>query len=205
MQPEYLPFSHNGNAADDRATAALLVGGGGAGISAFVLRCRHKEGDATEPVFVTWLLNVGRFCLTVRYGRFSLKGGEWYIDGGSGPRVTPSPLEQARDEALLTREILQERLNRPLTVAPALVFFDMDPDRRIERLAWRDHVPLLWDLECYTKRLADAAAGAGLRQPLERWQALEEASALIGGAAPAGASSSRDDIKSSASEERHRP
>ena len=205
MQPEYLSSSHNGNAANDRATAALLVGGGVDGISAFVLRCRHKEGDATEPVFVTWLLKIGCFCLTVRYGRFSLKRGEWCIDTGSGPRITPSPLEQAQVEALLIREILQERLNRPLSVASALALFDMDPDRRIERLARRSRVPLLWDLEGYTGRLADAAARAGLRQPLERWQALEEASALIGGAAPVGAGPFRDDIKSSGSKERHQP
>ena len=191
MQPEHLSFSHNRHAADDRATG--------------VLRRWRQEDAATEPAFVTWLLSVGRFCMTVRHGRFSLKGGELCIDDGSGPQSTPSPLEQARVEALLTREILQERLNRPWPVAPALALFDMDPGRRIERLAWRDHVPLLWDLECYTKRLADAAARAGLRQPLERWQALEEISVLIEGAAPVGAGPSHHNIQSSASKERHRP
>ncbi len=205
MQPEYLSSSHNGNAANDRATAALLVGGGVDGVSAFVLRHWRPGTDPPEPVFVTWLLKIGCFCLTVRYGRFSLKRGEWCIDTGSGPRITPSPLEQAQVEALLIREILQERLNRPLSVASALALFDMDPDRRIERLARRSRVPLLWDLEGYTGRLADAAARAGLRQPLERWQALEEISALIEGAAPVGAGPFRDDIKSSASKERHQP
>ena len=96
-------------------------------------------------------------------------------------------------------------MNRPLPVAPALALFDMDPDRGIERLARRNRVPLPWDLEGHTGRLADAAAGAGLRQPLEGRQALEEISVLIEGAAPVGAGPSRDDIQSSASKERHQP
>ena len=191
MQSEQLFSSHNVHTAADRATGALLSGGGMDGVSAFVLRHWRPGADPPEPVFVTWLLNVGRFCLTVRYGRFSLKGGKWYADGGSGPRITPSPLEQARMEALLIREILQERLKRPLPVAPALALFDMEPDRGIEGLARRSRVPLLWDLEGYTGRLADAATRAGLRQPLERRAALEEISALIEGAAPVGAGPSR--------------
>ena len=191
MQPEYLSSSHSGKASDDRATGALLTGGGVDGVSAFVLRHWRQEGDATEPLFVTWLLDVGRFCLTVRYGRFSLKGGEWQVDDGSGPRIAPSPLEQARVETLLIREILQERLKRPLPVAPALALFDMEPDRRIEGLARQSRVPLLWDLEGCTGRLAAAATRAGLRQPLERRLALEEISALVEGATPVGAGPSR--------------
>ena len=192
MQPERRSYSHNGHTAVDRATGVLLASGGVSGVSAFVLRHWQPGTDPPEPVFVTWLLDVGRFCLTVRYGRFSLRGGEWYIDGGSGPGITPSPLEQARVEALLMREMLK----RPLPVAPALALFDMDPDRmdpdrRIDGLARRSRVPLLWDLEGYTGRLADAAARAGLRQPLERRAVLAEISALIEGAAPVGAGPSR--------------
>ena len=193
MQREQFPSRHhdNGDAAADRATAALLASGGMDGGSAFVLRHWRPETNPPEPVFVTWLLGVGRFCLTVRYGRFSLKGKEWRVDTGSGPQAMASPLEEAQVEALLATETLRKQLHRPLAVAPALALFDMDPDRRIERLARQRRVPLLWDLEGYTGRLADAAAGAGLRQPLERWQALEEISALMEGAAPVGAVSSR--------------
>ena len=193
MQPEQFP-SHrhdNGDAAADRATGVLLTGGGVDGGSAFVLRHWRPEANPPEPVFVTWLLSVGRFCLTVRYGRFSLKGKEWHVDTGSGPQAVASPLEEAQVEALLVTETLWERLHRPLPVAPALALFDMDPDRGIERLARRSRVPLLWDLEGYTGRLADAAAGAGLRQPLERRQVLEEIPVLIEGVAPVGAGPSR--------------
>ena len=118
------------------------------------------------------------------------------MDDGSVPRIAPSPPEQARVEALLIREILQERLKRPLTVAPVLALVDMDPyrmdpDRRIECLSRRSRVPLLWDLEGCTGRLAAVGAGAGLGQPLERRPVLEEISALIEGAAPVGAGPSR--------------
>ena len=74
---------------------------------------------------------------------------------------------------------------------PAVIFFDMDGDRRIERLARQSGVLLLWDLENYTGRLADAAVKTGLRQPLEQRHALREASALIEGPMPVGAGSSR--------------
>ena len=191
MQPEHLFSSHNGNAADDRATDVLLSRGGLDGVSAYVLRHWRPGADPPEPVFVTWLLDAGRFCLTVRYGRISLKGKEWHVDTGSGPQVVASPLEEAQVEALWVTETLQERLNRALPVAPALALFDMEPDRRIEGLARRSRVPLIWGIEGYTGRLADAAGRAGLGQPLERRAVLEEISALIEGAAPVGAGPAR--------------
>ena len=183
MQPEYLSSHHhdNGHAAQDRATAVLLTRGGIDGVSAFVLRHWRPGADPPEPVFDAWLPHVGRFCLTVQYGRYSLKGGQWQLDTGSGPRITPSPLEQARIEARSIRETLQERLNRPITVAPALALLDTGPDRRIERLARRNRIPLLWGMEGCTGQLAAAAIGGRLRQPLERWQALAEISALMEG------------------------
>ena len=172
MQLEYLHHPHNrhdnGKAGEDRATAVLLTGGFNDGVPAFFLRHWRTGANPPEPVFVTWLLDVGRFCLTVKYGRYSLKGGQWQVDTGSGLRITPSPLEQARVEALSIREILQERLNRPLPVVPALALFDADPDRSIERLARRSRIPLLWDLEgctgttgrCRGRRSTPPAPGA---------------------------------------------
>ena len=180
MQPRDLPFP--GNSAkhgEDRATAAILASGGADGVSAFALRHWPPDGNPTEPVFITWLLGIGRFCLTVKYGRYSLKGADWYLDSGSGPRATPSPLDQARFEALRVTGALQRRLNRRAPVSPALAFFDMRENRRLERLARRSGVPLLWDLEGYTGRLADAPTDVGLRQSLERSQVLEEISSLV--------------------------
>ena len=193
MQPEYLHPQHHdgGNADEDRATAVLLAGGFNDSVPAFLLRHWRPGAAPPEPVFDTWLLDVGRFCLTVRYGRHFLQGGQWRVDTGSGPRITPSPLEQARVEAQSIRETLQERLNRPITVAPALALFDTDPDRSIERLARRSRVPLIWSLEGCTGQLADAAAGYRLRQPLERRLALAEISALMEDADTVGATPSR--------------
>ena len=193
MQQKYPPSQHNdnGNVGEDRATAVLMTGGGNDGVSAFFLRHWRPGAGPPEPVFVTWLLDVGRSCLTVKYGRHSLKGEQLHVDTGSGPRTTSSPLEQAQVEALLIRETLQERLNRPIIVAPVLAFFDTDLDRRIERLAHRSRVPLIWDLEGCIGQLADAVARGQLRQPLERWQALAEVSALMEDAATVGAVPSR--------------
>ena len=166
MQPKSLSSQHHdsGNAGEDRATAVLLTSGGSDGVPAFFQRHWRPGTNPPEPAFDIWLMNIGRFCRTVKYGRHSLQGGQWRVDTGSGPRITPSPLEQARIEALSIGEILQERLNRPIIVAPALAFFDTDPDRRIERLAWRGRIALLWDLEGCTGQLAGAAIGGRLRQ-----------------------------------------
>ncbi len=184
----YLSINHdNENAAEDRTTTVLLTRGGIDGVSAFVLRHWRPGADPPEPVFDSWLLNVGRFCRTVKYGRHSLKGEQWRVDAESGPQTTPSPLEEAQVEAQSIRETLQDRLNRPVAVAPALALFDTDPDRRIERLARRRRIPLLWDLEDCTGQLADAAAGYRLHQPLERRQALAEISALMEGLDTVGA------------------
>ena len=193
MQFEHLSSHHqdDGNAGEDRATAVLLSGGGIDGVSAFVLRHWRPGANPPEPVFDIWLPHGARFCLTVRYGRYSLQSGQWRVDTGSGPRSTPSPLEQARIEAQSVRETLQERLNRPITVAPALALFDTDLDRGIERLARRSRVPLIWDLEGCTGQLAAAAMGGRLRQPLERWQVLAEISALMEGIDTVGAVPSR--------------
>ena len=193
MKLEYLSSRHhdNGNAAEDRATSVLLAGGFNDGLSTFLLRHWRPGANPPEPVFDAWLLHVGRFSLMVKYGLYSLRGGQWRVDTGSGPQIAPSPLAEARVEAQSIREILQERLNRPITVAPALALFDTEPDRRIERLARRSRIPLLWDLEGCTGQLADAVAGYRLRQPLERWQALAEISALMEGIDTVAAVSSR--------------
>ena len=82
-------------------------------------------------------------------------------------------------EALQVSQALQRRLNRSVPVSPALAFFDMERDRRIERLVRRRRVLLLWDLEPYTGKLAEAATDARFRQPLDKPLALEEISALL--------------------------
>ena len=77
---------------EDRATAAILAGGCAAGVPSMALRYWSSHGgqETEMPVFITWLLGAGRFCLTVAYGRYSLRGGDWYVDTGSGLRGTRS-------------------------------------------------------------------------------------------------------------------
>ena len=117
MRSKVIPFSPTSEKnSEDRATAAMLAAGGADDIPAFALRHWRPEGGSTIPVFTTWLLGVGRFCLTVKYGRYSLKGADWRIDTGAGARSTPSPLDQARMEALQVSQALQRRLNRSVPV-----------------------------------------------------------------------------------------
>ena len=180
MQPQYPPSPGNSEMnREDRATAAILTGGGADGVPALVLRHWRPDGSPAEPVFITWLLGVGRFCLTVKYGLYSPRGADWQVDTWSGLRSAPSPLDQAHHEALQVSKALQRKLNRRVPVSPALVLFDMEGDRRIERLARRRRIPLLWNLNRYTRTLADAATGARLGQALEKSQALEEIAVLV--------------------------
>ena len=130
-------------------------------------------------MFITWLPGVGRFCLMVKYGRYSLRGTDWHIDTRAGLRGTRSPLEHVQFEALKVSEALRRRLGRSVPVSPALALIDVKRDRGMERLAGRSRIPLLWDLEGYTGRLAGAAIGPHFRQPLEWSQALAEISALL--------------------------
>lgn len=180
MTSQDLPcLSMNENNGEDRATAAVLAGGGADGVPAFALRQWRTGGNSTAPVFITWLPGVGRFCLTVKYGRHSLRDGDWYIGTRAGLRRTPSPLDQARLEAFRVSETLRRRLGHSVPVAPALVFPDTERDRRMERLASRDRVPLLWDLGRCTARLAEASMDPHFHHPLERAVALAEISALL--------------------------
>lgn len=137
---------------------------------AFALRYWRFYGGPEMPAFITWLLGIGRFCLTVKYGRYSVKGEDWHVNTWRGRRSTPSPQDQARVEALWVSRTLQLRLGRGVPVSPALALPDMERDRRIERLARRSGVSLLWDLERYTAVLAGAETDARFRQRLEgRW------------------------------------
>ena len=108
------------------------------------------------------------------------------------PRSAPSPLDLAQLEAMRVSQILQFRLKRSVPVSPALVLYDMERDRRIERTALQSRVPLLWDLERYTAVLAGSETGARFRQPLEKRTALEEIAALMEDSAHAGAVPARD-------------
>ena len=183
MSSQDFPFlSMSESNCGDRATAAILTAGGADGVPALALRYWRSGipgGSLAAPVFITWLLGVGRFCATVKYGQYSLKGEDWYIDTRAGLRRTRSPLDQAQLEALKVCEALRRQLGRSVPISPALVFPDMERDRGMERLASRSHVPLLWDLEGYTARLAETAIDPHFRQSLEKSLALAEMSALV--------------------------
>ena len=118
MPSSELPHSPIGkDRSEDRATAAILAAGGADGVSAFAVRYWSSHGSQTMPVFITWLLGIGRFCLTVKYGRYSLRGEDCHIDTGQRLRGTQSPLDQAQLEAMRVGQALPPRLNRS---APSL-------------------------------------------------------------------------------------
>lgn len=187
MQHENLPgYSRSTNVSEDPATRVILAKGGADDVPAFVLRHWRTGNGSREPAFVVWLLDIGRFCLTVKYDRYSLNRCDWRFDDGAGRKPASSPLDEAQTEALLVSQTLEGQLNHPVPVAPAVASFNMTNDRRIERLARQCRVPVLWDLANCNRKLARAAVAAGVRQPLTKHQALREVSALIERWTPAG-------------------
>ena len=141
-------------------------------------------------MFITWLPGVGRLCLTVKYGRYSLKGADWYRDTGPGLRAMPYQMDQARMEAMRVSQVLQLRLNWRAPVSVALALPDMERDRRIERIANLSRVPLLWDLERCTTTQAGASVSGHFSQPPERLPDLEKMSDLLEDSAHGGVESS---------------
>ena len=194
MPSQNIPsFAISEKNSEDRATAAILAAGRADGVPALALRYWRSgipAGGPAEPVFVNWLPGVGRFCMIVKYGQYFLKGEDWHIDTRAGLRSTQSPLEQAQLEALKVSEALRRRLGRSVPISPALALIDVKRDRGMERLAGRSRIPLLWDLERYTARLAETAIDPHFRQSLEKSLALAEMSALVESSA-AGAGSFR--------------
>ena len=122
---------------------------------------------------ISRLPGVGRFCLTMKYGRHFLRGEEWHIDTGQGLRNTRPPPEAQRTRV----------------DGPGPPRRGAGPAHRGE--ARRSRVPLLWDLERFTALLAGAETEARSRQPLGRPRALEEISALMNNSAHARVESSR--------------
>ena len=183
MASQNIPaFAISEENSEDRATAAILAAGGVDGVPALTLRYWRSGipgGNSAEPVFITWLLGVGRFCLMVKYGQYSLHDRDWHIDTRAGLRRTQSPLEEAQLEALKVSEALRRRLGRSVPISPALALIDVKRDRGMEHLAGRSRIPLLWDQERYTARLAVAATDPHFRQLLEKSLALAEMSALV--------------------------
>ena len=183
MPPRNLPQSPAGREnSDDPATAAILAGGCADGVPSFAVGCWISHGSPAMPVFIAWLLGIGRSCLAVKYGRYSLRGRDWFVDTGAGLRSTQSPLDQARLEVMRVSHVPQVRLMRSVPVSAALTLPGMVRDRRIRAHGPpepRPPVPPLWDLERYTATLAGLEADAHCSQPPERPQALEEISALM--------------------------
>ena len=121
MLPRNLPQSSAGiENSEDPATAAILAGGCADGVPSLAVRYWSSHGSPAMPVFITWLLGIGRSCLMVKYRRRSLRGRASYVDTGSGLRSTQSPLDQARLEAMRVSRVLQLRLKRSVPVSAAL-------------------------------------------------------------------------------------
>ena len=79
---------------------------------------------------------------------------------------------------MLTSRAIHRNLRRRVMIAPAVAFPDTVHDARIQRVAQRSRVVVMWDLDGLTRLLVDAAASDPQRNPPTREQAEEEVAAL---------------------------
>ena len=173
------PSSSTGDCEFSNAiTAAVLAEIAAGGVPAIANELSPQATDPFGGLFVIWLLNIGRFCLTVRTGRYALHEDSWRLDTGAESERVPSPLAQAWDEAVLVSRTIHRKLLRRVMIAPAVAFPDTMPDARIRRVAQRSRVVVVWDLDDLASRLADAAVSDPQRNPPTREQAEEEVAVL---------------------------
>ena len=185
MPSEHLPLPGAGGESYDTIAAAVLNDIADSNVPGFVIRQLPRAPDASQPVFILWLIGAGRFCLTVRAGRHVLLRDAWHLDTGASLQRITSPLAQAWDEAVLASRAIHRKLKRWASFTPAVYFPDTEPDAHIQRVAERSSVAPIWALDGFTRRLADAAAANSQLNPPSRRQASEEMSALINANAPA--------------------
>ena len=178
MPSEHRPSSDEGGGVYDPIANAVFSDIAHSNVPVFTIRLMPTAPNAPEPVFILWLIGGGRFCLTVRPGRHVLLKDAWHLETGASLQRIPSPLAQAWDEVLLTSRAIHRKLRRRVMIAPAVAFPDTAPDARIQRVAQRSRVVVMWDLDGLTRLLVDAAASDPQRNPPTREQAEEEVAAL---------------------------
>ena len=140
--------------------------------------------ERIELDFAVWIVDLGRFALQVKGGRYLLIDGEWYLKTRNGlVPIETSPLDEAWLAALELHDEIEERGATRYNpyVIPVLVFGDMEPDPVIERLARRKGVYLVWRTDDLVADLNAVARGRTVSDALSAERMRREVWAVTDG------------------------
>ncbi len=137
-----------------------------AGHGLYEFRFRKKGKQVDHPL---WLHDKGRIAAQVKGGSYEMDDtGQWFLrrPDGNLERAPSSPLEEAEDGCMEMRAALLEATSYRNFVAGVLIFPDMQPDDRIERVALeKHHVFVVWGLDNLQEDLERIAREAEFRRP----------------------------------------
>ena len=141
----------------------------------------RKEGKQVDHPL--WVHDLGRFALQVKGGSYEMDDtGQWFLrkPDGNLERVS-SPLGETEDGCIEMRTALLEATGYRNFVAGILVFPDMRPNDRMQRVALeKHHVYIIWGLDNLQEDLERIAKEAEFRRPprsrisANEWSLLNE-------------------------------
>ena len=136
-----------------------------AGHGLYEFRYRKAGRQVDNPL---WLHDKGRIAAQVKGGSHEMDDtGQWFLrrPDGNLERVS-SPLEEAEDGCIEMRNALLEATGYRNFVAGVVIFPDMRPNDKMERVALeKHHVFIIWGLDNLQEDLERIAREAEFRRP----------------------------------------
>ena len=138
----------------------------------------QRDHNSPQLDYALWRLNVGRFGLEVKGGRYFLKKGKWCLNTEDGPQKKKCPLGKAWDATMSLHDELVGILEREAFFIAVLVFPDMEPDQDIIDKAERSNVHVLWGTDGLMDRLEQIAAAREVYNPPDEEDIESEVAAV---------------------------
>ncbi len=173
-----------------RAEAAVFDALAGSDACGHVIYEYGAPGRPHRTDFAVWLENIGRFCIEVKGGRYTLDGAQWFLRTPDGLEAKSSPLQQADDAAMDLRHEIHRQAGFKVFIIPAVVFPDMQPDPVIEQHAARTNVKVIWGAEHLLADLEAVARRIVVDHPPRASHIVNEVRAVTVGADADGAADS---------------
>ena len=128
---------------------------------------RYRKGGK-QVDYPVWAHDMGRFAIQVKGGLYEMDDtGQWFLrrPDGNLERVS-SPLEETEDGCIEMRTALKEATGYRNFVAGVVIFPDMRPNDRMERVAMeKHHLYIIWGLDNLQEDLERIAREVEFHRP----------------------------------------
>ena len=151
------------------------------GLPGFAYYEWQRDHNSPQLDFALWLLNVGRFGMEVKGGRYFLKNGKWHLNTENGPQRKKCPLRKTWDATMSLHDELVDVLDHEAFFIAVLVFPDMEPDQAIIAKAKRSNVHVLWGTDGLVDRMEQIAAAREVYNPPDAEDIAREVAAVTDG------------------------